>query len=897
MTAETSSLYLRSGKRWLDVTCTAVGLIVLSPLLAIVAAAVKLTSRGPALFRQIRLGQFGKPFWMFKFRTMVEGASAGSSLTAAGDPRITPLGAWLRKTKIDELPQLFNVFLGDMSLVGPRPEVPEYTAGYTERQKRVFAAKPGVTGPSINVYEEELLARQFDKESFYLKTILPAKLEIDIQYAESVTFRGDLKLILATFPKIFGRLRDLFQSHTRTTRRALNKDAPKNATHHDRFHSRHREERAPMRKSFDLYSRANQMILDGSAFAASLLAAFVIRFGGWPNGAGSRQLLLWLPVLVSARLSVHWARGIYLKIWRFVSFSDALDIAKSIALVSAVLAGLRWFYPAHQQLSPWLRLPLTVVAIEGIFSLALSMGFRALRRIQYARQRKMEAAAGESPRRVLLYGAGRAGITLRRELETNRSYDVLGFIDDDPRKLGSIVGRTRVIGCGDDLVHMGPRYSIDEVLICMATATNEALARVLAKCRASNVTARIIPSVQELLTGLHPTTASLEPGAQHASVQATSDSHADSGRANSDSARNKHVLVVGGGGYVGSALVRKLLARQYRVRVLDSLLYGDVGIRELYSRADFELIRGDSRNVEAVVRACRDIGAVIHLGAIVGDAACALHPSRTVETNLAATKMIVEICKGYGVARFLFASTCSVYGESDGIVDEESPANPVSLYASTKLDSEGIISNAASSDFHPTILRLATAFGSSYRLRFDLVVNLLAIKALTERRITVYGGRQWRPFIHVDDIARCFILCLESRQEKVSRQIFNAGSDNLNFTIADLARIISKCIPNVKIEYAPGNDLRDYHVSFARVQEQLGFLCEKGIEDAVFEFKQLYEARLIADYRDRQYSNHDFLKTQRAEAELRPEDVSLPIAATLRSLSDIQGILSKSQSA
>ncbi len=897
MIVAANSFYLRTAKRWLDAGCAAAGLIVLSPLFLIVAVAVRLTSPGPALFWQIRVGQFGKRFWMLKFRTMVTGASKGSFLTASGDPRITPLGAWLRKTKIDELPQLINVLLGDMSLVGPRPEVPEYTADYTEHQKRVFLAKPGITGPSINVYEEELLARQLDKEAFYLKTILPVKLEVDIGYAERLSFHGDLKLILATLLKIFIRLRDLFRSRVRTSGRAARKKAQHNSARSAVSRSNPREEPPAMRKSFDLYSRTNQMILDGCSFAISLLAAYLIRLEEWPTGSGLWQLLVWLPVLVFARLAVHWMRGIYRKIWRFVSFSDALDIAKSIAIVSAALAALHLLYPADRLLSAWIRIPLSVIVLEGLCSLTLSMGFRALRRILYAQQRKMALASGESPKRVFLYGAGRAGIMLRRELETNRTYDVVGFIDDDPRKFGMMVGRTRVIGSGDDLPQLVSRYFANEVLVCMATATSETLARVLTKCQVPNVSARIIPSVRELLTIHLPIIPSLKPGVQAQLAPPELGPSTPGESATVEDQRQKQVLVVGGGGYVGSTLVRKLLARNYRVRVLDSLLYGDSGIRELYCRPDFELIPGDSRDVEAVVRACRDIGAVIHLGAIVGDAACALQPSRTVEINLAATKMIVEICKGYGVSRFLFASTCSVYGDAGGIVDEDSPANPISLYASTKLDSESVISNAASPEFHPTVLRLATAFGSSCRLRFDLVVNLLAIKALTEKRITVYGGGQWRPFIHVDDIARCFILCLESPLEKVTKQIFNAGSDDLNFTIAELARIISDCIPNVKVEHTPGNDPRDYHVSFVKIRERLGFACEKGIEDAVLEFKQLFEAKLIADYRDRQYSNHDFLKTQRAEDAVRSPDMSLPVAATVRSLSDMQELLSKSHSA
>jgi len=146
-------------------------------------------------------------------------SGSGPLLTAEGDSRITPFGKWLRKSKVDELPQLINVLSGDMSLVGPRPEVPRYAGEYTDRQKKILLVKPGITGPSANVYEEQLLGGHLDKESFYLTTILPAKLEIDIVYCESVSFTEDLRLILQTFWKIFVRMMELqkpLQRHSQT---------------------------------------------------------------------------------------------------------------------------------------------------------------------------------------------------------------------------------------------------------------------------------------------------------------------------------------------------------------------------------------------------------------------------------------------------------------------------------------------------------------------------------------------------------------------------------------------------------------------------------------------------------------------------------------------------------
>ena len=203
-----NSFYHRAGKRWFDASSSLCGLVILSPLFFLVGVLIKLTTRGPVFFKQVRIGQFGRPFRIIKFRTMVaeHPAQPGPLLTVAGDPRITRFGKWLRKTKVDELPQLINVLCGEMSLVGPRPEIPKYTQSYTEKQKTILLERPGITGLSANVYEEELLVGQSDKEGYYLSTVLPAKLRIDIEYCENIGFVSDLKLVFTTFFKIFARL-------------------------------------------------------------------------------------------------------------------------------------------------------------------------------------------------------------------------------------------------------------------------------------------------------------------------------------------------------------------------------------------------------------------------------------------------------------------------------------------------------------------------------------------------------------------------------------------------------------------------------------------------------------------------------------------------------------------
>jgi len=195
------SIYARHGKRALDILSSAIGLVMLSPLLASIACYIKMTSTGPIFYRQIRIGIDGRQFQVLKFRSMViDAAKRGLGITVSGDKRVTPAGRWLRSYKLDELPQLWNVLRGDMSLVGPRPELPIYVAAYTREQFLVLLVRPGITDPASLAYrhEEELLAGSENPEEFYRSQILPDKLARSLDYIRKISLKGDLQIILKT---------------------------------------------------------------------------------------------------------------------------------------------------------------------------------------------------------------------------------------------------------------------------------------------------------------------------------------------------------------------------------------------------------------------------------------------------------------------------------------------------------------------------------------------------------------------------------------------------------------------------------------------------------------------------------------------------------------------------
>ena len=325
----------------------------------------------------------------------------------------------------------------------------------------------------------------------------------------------------------------------------------------------------------------------------------------------------------------------------------------------------------------------------------------------------------------------------------------------------------------------------------------------------------------------------------------------------------RNVLVIGGAGYIGSAVLPRLLEKGYHVRLLDLLLYGTDPIKEWLDHPHLEIIQADFRQVEKVVQAIHGMDAVIHLGGLVGDSACALNEELTLEINLMATRMIASVAKGSGVRHFIFASTCSVYGASDQKLDERSELRPVSLYARSKIASEKVLLNMADDHFSPVILRFSTIYGLSGRPRFDLVVNLLSAKAVVENEITIFGGEQWRPFLHVDDAAQAIALVIEAPFRLVRNQIFNVGSNDQNFTIDQIGEIIHKQVPGAEIVHKDDvTDLRNYWVDFGKIDKILKFTPAWTVDLGVKQVIEAIRTGKVIDYRDAMYSNIKFLKEE-----------------------------------
>jgi nucleoside-diphosphate-sugar epimerase len=329
--------------------------------------------------------------------------------------------------------------------------------------------------------------------------------------------------------------------------------------------------------------------------------------------------------------------------------------------------------------------------------------------------------------------------------------------------------------------------------------------------------------------------------------------------------RRGPVLVIGGAGYIGSHTVDLLLQRGHRVRVLDKLMYGRASLQEFMGSPHFELVEGDVTDITKLTAALKGASTVVHLAGLVGDPACAVDTDFTRHTNIVATRMAKDVAQSLGVYRFIFASSCSVYGRSEKEISELEELHPLSVYAETKIDSERELLGAVCDDFFVTVLRFATVFGHSPRPRFDLVANFFTAQALTDGLITVTGPRQRRPFVHVRDVARAIVLTLEADPVLVQGEIYNVGDRRLNLTILQLAEMVKSIageFREVRISVKEDTgDVRSYAVSFDKISGRLGFEATILMEFGIREMVDHFLSGRYTHYRDALYSNLATTKT------------------------------------
>jgi nucleoside-diphosphate-sugar epimerase len=337
----------------------------------------------------------------------------------------------------------------------------------------------------------------------------------------------------------------------------------------------------------------------------------------------------------------------------------------------------------------------------------------------------------------------------------------------------------------------------------------------------------------------------------------------------------KTVLVTGGAGYVGAVLVPKLLDRGFFVKVLDLYTYGKDVFDDIQDKSRLEEIKGDICDQALLKKFLSGCEAVIHLACISNDPTFELDPDLSKRVNYDSFEPLVKISKESGVKRFIYASTCSVYGVSEADeVTEDHPLLPITDYNKYKGLCEPVLAKYQSNDFTTVTIRPATVCGYSPRQRFDLTVNILTNHAYNKNHITVFGGKQERPNIHIEDIADLYVKLLDLPKEKIAGKIYNAGYQNRS--IEDIAEIVKNVIKKElsdrnapTIATTPSDDIRSYRISSEKIKRELGFVPARTIEDAVRDLIMAFEDNKFTDpLNNIRYYNIRMLKAENEECKV-----------------------------
>jgi lipopolysaccharide/colanic/teichoic acid biosynthesis glycosyltransferase len=467
-------------RRALDILAAGLGLLVLSPLFLIVAIALKRDTPGPVFYRGQRAGQGGRPFYILKFRTMFDRPASfnGASITAADDDRITPFGRWLRDTKLNELPQLWNVLTGDMSLVGPRPEAVDIVEQWPAVQrKRLLSVRPGITSPATVVFRnEEDQLRSATVIDDYLRSILPTKLRIDSLYVRNRSICTDLDVIFMTLVCLLPAIKNL-------------------NFHETTLHW------GPIAKFVNRF--LNWFLLDfGMSVVAVAMAGVIWRMDA-PLNLGLHSSALLGLVMAACFSLTNTIFGLDRVEWRRAPAYYAILLAVSCAVTTAFLAV---FNSVLRQVPQTSSLPHGLIFIAGLFALAGFVVMRYRQRLltglsyRWLLARGTPRAVGE---RVLVVGAGNNSqlVTwLFTRSEYSRLFSIVGMVDDDPRKQGMFVDGYRILGATADIPRLIRKHDIGLVLYTISNILEEERQRILTVCRSTDVPVVPLPDV---LSELH----------------------------------------------------------------------------------------------------------------------------------------------------------------------------------------------------------------------------------------------------------------------------------------------------------------------------------------------------------------------------------------------------------
>jgi nucleoside-diphosphate-sugar epimerase len=307
------------------------------------------------------------------------------------------------------------------------------------------------------------------------------------------------------------------------------------------------------------------------------------------------------------------------------------------------------------------------------------------------------------------------------------------------------------------------------------------------------------------------------------------------------------VLVTGGAGYIGSILVPRLLKEGHKVKVLDRFFFGRETLNSVINNKNLTLIQDDTRWFSPNI--LKNVDVVMDLAALSNDPSGELDPTKTFDINFKGRQRVAKLSKDAGVKRYILASSCSIYGFRDGKLDETSPINPLTTYAKANRKAELAAKKLASDKFVVTMLRFATVFGLSPRMRFDLAVNGMVLGFFKNKQIPIMrDGKQWRPFIHIKDVAEAYVNVINIESSKINGELFNIGSDSQNYQILPLAREVAKSIGiPFKKQWYGDPDHRSYKINFKKAQSILDYKTKYKVGDGAREIYAALKLNKITD--------------------------------------------------